>query len=225
MFSATEFWFWFDEPGAPVTSTPESVTLSVDATGGITATLYSCAFWGNSPETMVAQFVAEEFDCDPYDVSIVYHGSRGGLPATGPGGSRTTVMLAGAVEGSAAKIKEKARAAAAHLLEIAPGDLEWADGGFQAPGDPQQRKSLGEIAIMLHLFKHTFPEETESGLEASKVFDHPYTTMPSADRKDLGVFYPFMGHACPTSRSSRWTSRPARSPSCTTRRCTTAGRW
>jgi CO/xanthine dehydrogenase Mo-binding subunit len=196
VFSATEFWFWFDEPGAPVTSTPESVTLSVDATGGITATMYSCAFWGNSPETMVAQFVAEEFDCDPYDVSVAYHGSRGGLPATGPGGSRTTVMLAGAVEGAAAKIKEKARAAAAHLLEIAPSDLEWADGGFQVRGDPQQRKALGEIAVMLHLFKHSFPEEMESGLEASKVFDHPYTTMPSADRKDLGVFYPFMGHAC-----------------------------
>ena len=69
VFSATEFWFWFDEPGAPVTSTPESVSLKVDATGGITAVLYSCAFWGNSPETMVAQLVAEEFDCSPYDVS------------------------------------------------------------------------------------------------------------------------------------------------------------
>ena len=86
VFSATEFWFWFDEPGAPVTSTPESVSLKVDATGGITAILYSCAFWGNSPETMVAQLVAEEFDCSPYDVSVVYHGSRDGLPATGPGG-------------------------------------------------------------------------------------------------------------------------------------------
>ena len=82
VFSATEFWFWFDEPGAPVTSTPESVSLKVDATGGITAILYSCAFWGNSPETMVSQFVAEEFDCSPYDVSVVYHGSRDGLPAT-----------------------------------------------------------------------------------------------------------------------------------------------
>ena len=49
-----------------------------------------------------------------------------------------------------------------------------------------------EIAAMLHLFKHSFPEDMESGLEDSKVFDHPYTTMPSADRKDLGVFYPFI---------------------------------
>jgi CO/xanthine dehydrogenase Mo-binding subunit len=196
VFSATEFWFWFDEPGAPVTSMPESVTLKVDATGGITATLYSCAFWGNSPETMVAQLVAEEFDCDPHSVSIVYQGSKNGLPATGPGGSRTTVMLAGAVEGATAKIKAKALRAAAHLLEANPDDLEWVAGGFQVKGVPEQRKSLADIAIMLHLFKHSFPEDMESGLEDSKVFDHPYTTMPSADRKDLGVFYPFMGHAC-----------------------------
>jgi CO/xanthine dehydrogenase Mo-binding subunit len=196
VFSATEFWFWFDEPGAPVTSMPESVTLSVDATGGITATLYSCAFWGNSPETMVAQLVAEEFDCDPHDVSVVYQGSRNGLPATGPGGSRTTVMLAGAVEGATAKIKTKALKAAAHLLEASPDDLEWVDGGFQVRGVPEQRKSLADIAVMLHLFKHSFPADIESGLEESQVYDHPYTTMPSADRKDLGVFYPFMGHAC-----------------------------
>ncbi len=196
VFSATEFWFWFDEPGAPVTSMPESVTLKVDATGGITATLYSCAFWGNSPETMVAQLVAEEFDCDPHDVSIVYQGSKNGLPATGPGGSRTTVMLAGAVEGATAKIKAKARRATAHLMEANPDDLEWVDGGYQVKGSPEARKTLAEIAVMLHLFKHSFPEDMESGLEESKVFDHPYTTMPSADRNDLGVFYPFMGHAC-----------------------------
>jgi hypothetical protein len=47
-----------------------------------------------------------------------------------------------------------------------------------------------------HLFKHQLPAEIESGLGADQVYDHPYTTMPSEDRKDLGVFYPFMGHAC-----------------------------
>jgi carbon-monoxide dehydrogenase large subunit len=196
VFSATEFWFWFDEPGAPVTSMPESITLSVDATGGITATLYSCAFWGNSPETMVAQLVAEEFDCEPQDVSVTYAGTRNGLPATGPGGSRTTVMLAGAVEGASERIKDKAFKVAEHLLEAAPDDLEWAAGGIQVKGSPDKRKSLADIAIQTHLFKHSLPEEIESGLEASKVYDHPYTTMPNADRSNLGVFYPFVGHAC-----------------------------
>jgi CO/xanthine dehydrogenase Mo-binding subunit len=195
VFSATEFWFWFDEPGAPVTSMPESITLDVDALGNFTATLYSCAFWGNSPETMTAQLVAEEFDVDPQSVNVVYAGTGQGLPATGPGGSRFTVMIAGAIEGAAAKIKKKAFAIAAHLLEVSADDLEWVDGGIQVKGSPDARKTLGEIAITAHLFKHSLPEEIESGLEGSQVFDHPYTTMPSADRKDLGVFYPFMGHA------------------------------
>jgi CO/xanthine dehydrogenase Mo-binding subunit len=196
VFSATEFWFWFDEPAAPVTSTPESITLDVDAMGNVTATLYSCAFWGNSPETMVAQLVAEEFDVEPHQVNIVYCGTNQGLPATGPGGSRTTVMLAGAVEGASGKIKAKAFKIAAHLLEAAEADLEWADGGIAVKGSPDQRKELAEIAVTAHLFKHSLPAEIESGLAADQVYDHPYTTMPSEDRKDLGVFYPFMGHAC-----------------------------
>jgi len=196
VFSATEFWFWFDKPTAPVTSMPESITLSVDATGGITATLYSCAFWGNSPETMVAQLVAEEFDVEPSSVNVVYSGTNQGLPATGPGGSRFTVMIAGAITGASKKIKEKAFKIASHLLEANPADLEWVDGGISVKGSPSRRKSLSEIAVMAHLFKHSLPEEIESGLEASKVYDHPYTTMPSADRKNLGVFYPFMGNAC-----------------------------
>jgi carbon-monoxide dehydrogenase large subunit len=196
VFSATEFWFWFDEPAAPVTSMPESITLRVGALGDITATLYSCAFWGNSPETMVAQLVAEEFDVEPHDVSVIYAGSRNGLPATGPGGSRTTVMLAGAIEGATERIKEKAFKVAEHMLEANVDDLEWHEGGVQVKGSPGTRKSLGDIALQTHLFKHSLPEEIESGLEASKVYDHPYTTMPSADRSDLGVFYPFVGHAC-----------------------------
>ncbi len=196
VFSATEFWFWFDEPAAPVTSTPESITLSVDATGGVSATLYSCAFWGNSPETMVAQLVAEQLDVDPTTVNVVYGGSNTGLPATGPGGSRFTVMIAGAIEGAAGKIKEKAFKIAAHLLEAAPEDLEWSDGGVAVKGSPTARKSLGEVAVMAHLFKHSLPDDIESGMEAGQVFDHPYTTMPSPDRSSLGVFYPFMGHAC-----------------------------
>jgi CO/xanthine dehydrogenase Mo-binding subunit len=196
VFSATEFWFWFDEPAAKVTSTPESVTLSVDATGSITATLYSNAFWGNSAETMVAQLVAEEFDVEPSQVNIVYSGSNRGLPATGPGGSRFTVMIAGAVHGAAARIKEKALRIASHLLEADVADLQWADGGAMVRGAPERRKTLAEVALWAHLFKHSLPDDIETGLEADKVYDHPHTTMPSDDRKNLGVFYPFVGNAC-----------------------------
>jgi CO/xanthine dehydrogenase Mo-binding subunit len=46
------------------------------------------------------------------------------------------------------------------------------------------------------MFKLNLPEGMESGLEARSTYDHPFTTMPSPDRKDLGAFYPMMGHAC-----------------------------
>ncbi len=195
VFSATEFWFWFDQPTGP-TSTPESVTLSVDPMGNFTATLYSQAFWGNSPETMVAQLVAEEFDIDPSQVTVVYSGTARALPATGPGGSRFTVMVAGAVQGAARRIKEKMLKIASHKLEIAPEDLEFAEGKIRARGAPEKFMTLQEVATLAYLYKLDLPPDIESGLEADYVFDHPYTTMPSPDRKNLGVFYPFVGHAC-----------------------------
>jgi CO/xanthine dehydrogenase Mo-binding subunit len=196
VYSATEFWFWFDEPAAEMTSTPEGVTLNVDTLGNLTVTLYSTPFWGNSSDTMATMLIAEEFDVEPSSIAVKYHGTQGGLPAAGPGGSRLTVMYAGAIKGASGKIKEKARLIAAHSLEVDPDDLEWVDGGFQVRGAPNRRKSLAEVATTAYMFATELPEGVESGLEASHVYDHPFTTMPNKDRSDLGVFYPCMGHAC-----------------------------
>ena len=65
VFSSTEFWFWFDDPQFTPTSSPESASLRIDPTGEIVVTLHSQSLWGNSPETVVSQVVAEEFDVDP----------------------------------------------------------------------------------------------------------------------------------------------------------------
>jgi len=196
VFSATEFWFWFDQPTG-VTSSPESVTLTMDPMGNFTVTLYSQAFWGQSPETVVAQVVAEEFDIEPSRVNVVYAGSAGGLPATGPGGSRFTIMVAGAIQGAARRIKEKMLKIASHKLEAAVEDLEFAEGTIRVRGTPEKAMTLQEVGTLAYLFKLDLPPDIEeSGLQASYTFDHPYTTMPAPDRKNLGVFYPFMGHAC-----------------------------
>lgn len=196
VYSATEFWFWFDEPAAEMTSTPEGVTLTADPLGNLTVTLYSTPFWGNSSDTMAAMLVGEEFDVDPSTISVEHHGTRGGLPAAGPGGSRLTVMLAGAIKGAAEKVKDKAQRIAAQQLEANPEDLEWVDGGFQVKGSAEARREFADIAMAAYLFATELPEGLQSGLEARHVYDHPYTTMPAKDRSNLGVFYPCMGHAC-----------------------------
>src|SRR5262249_11895000 len=102
-YSATEWWFWYEKPPFPLTTPPESVKLSVDAFGNFVATL-GCPFWGNSPETVVAQVVAEEFGIDPSQVAIDYADSQSGALSAGPGGSRLTVMLSGAASGASRRV-------------------------------------------------------------------------------------------------------------------------
>ena len=195
-YASTEFWFHNPGPYVGMSTTPESVRLSVGPTGGVTATMFS-PFWGNSPETVVAQAVAEELQIDPADVAITYDSTAHGLPSAGPGGSRQTVMLSGAVKGAAQKVREKAFAIAAHQLEANPEDMELSGGMVRVRGvaDDARAMSLADIGMKAYWYKADLPEGMESGLEGSFTYDHPYTTLPNDDRTDLGVFYPMMGHA------------------------------
>ena len=45
------------------------------------------------------------------------------------------------------------------------------------------------------MFRLDLPPDMESGLASQSTYDHPLTTLPNDDRSDLGIFYPFVGHA------------------------------
>jgi CO/xanthine dehydrogenase Mo-binding subunit len=196
VFSSTEFWFWFDEPAFPITSSPESATITIDPTGAFQLLLHCQAMWGNSPETVSTTIVAEEFGIEPNTVNVSYADTARALPGTGPGGSRYTVMVAGAVRGAARKLKKKLIDIAAHTLEVSAEDLELVDARVQVVGAPEKSLGLPELAASAYFFALNLPPGMQSGLEEAYTYDHPYTTLPSADRSDLGVFYPIMGHAC-----------------------------
>jgi CO/xanthine dehydrogenase Mo-binding subunit len=195
VFSSTEFWFWFDQPEFTPTASPESASVQIDPTGQIVVTLHSQSQWGNSPETVVAQVVAEEFDVDPGSIVVTYADSQHALPGTGPGGSRYTVMVSGAVAGASAEIKEKILRIVSDKLEVAEADLEFLDGHVGVVGSPERRMSLGDIAMTAYMFRLDLPPGMDSGLAAQSTYDHPLTTLPNDDRSDLGIFYPFVGHA------------------------------
>ncbi|MGZ4640715.1 MAG: xanthine dehydrogenase family protein molybdopterin-binding subunit [Blastococcus sp.] len=196
VFSSTEFWYWFDKPAFPITSSPESATITVDPGGEFQVLLHSQAMWGNSPETVAAMVVAEEFGIDPSKVNIRYADSAHALPGTGPGGSRFTVMVTGAIRGAAKKLQKKIIEIAAHTLEVPPEDMEIIDARVQVKGAPELGQSLAEVAATAYFFALNLPPGMTSGLEEQYTYDHPLTTLPSPDRSDLGIFYPIMGHNC-----------------------------
>lgn len=194
-YNASEWWFLYDNPPLGATSTPETIKMDVDAMGGVRVQIGS-PLWGNSPETVVKQVVAEELGVEPTDVSVEYADSSSGAISAGPGGSRLTIMLAGATRGASKRIKEKMIRIAAHALEASPDDVEMIDATFRVKGSPGTELTMGEVGMRAHLFKNDLPDGEDSGLLENYTYDHPYATSPNADRTDMGVFYPMVSHGC-----------------------------
>lgn len=197
VYSPTEWWSLNPNPSAgfPLTSAPEGLLVRVDPTGKIFAQLTS-PFWGNSPETVVTQALAEQFDVPPSDIVVGYADSDTAFDGFGPGGSRVSVMLIGAAVSCALKLKRKLRKFAGHMLSVEPERLEFRDGKIGLVDNPKTRVSLAEVAMQAHFFRLSFPDEPDfdSGLETTAVYDHPLSTLPHPERRHLGIFYPIMGH-------------------------------
>lgn len=194
-FTGSNFWLLYDNPSVPATAAPETVNVSIDAAGNTFVTLAG-AFVGTSPCTIAAQVLAEELGIDPSTIGFQYADSQAGIIGAGPGGSRTTVMLSGAVAGAAGHLKEKILRIAEHALEVDRSDLVIEDGKVAVKGSPATTVTIAEIAAMANLFALDLPAGMESGLQATYRYDHPYMTKPSDDRSDLGIFYGIVAHGC-----------------------------
>jgi CO/xanthine dehydrogenase Mo-binding subunit len=194
-FTGVNFWVMYDNPTTAATAAPETVSVTIDATGNTFVTLAG-GFVGTSPMTIASQVLAEELGVDPSTIAFEIADSQGGIIGPGAGGSRTTVMLSGAVAGAATVLKEKIFRLAAHMLEADAADMVLDEHGVGVAGSPDKRLSIAEVAAMANLFVLDLPEGMESGLQATYRYDHPYATKPKDDRSDLGTFYGLVSHGC-----------------------------
>jgi carbon-monoxide dehydrogenase large subunit len=90
------------------------------------------------------------------------------------------VLGGGAVLVAAEAVQEKATAIASHLLEVAPSDLEWADGGLRPRGSPDRRVTLAEIADAAYARPFLLPPDTDPGLESTRAYLPPPATFSNA---------------------------------------------
>jgi carbon-monoxide dehydrogenase large subunit len=132
---------------------------------------------GQGEETTFAQVISSELGVDVNDVKVV-HGDTDRTPmGWGTYGSRTTAVTGAALTVAARKIKEKATALAAHLLEASVADMDYADGKFFVKGAPAKAKTIQDIALMANV-AWNMPAGMEAGLEASSFYDPPNFVYP-----------------------------------------------
>ena len=132
---------------------------------------------GQGEETTFAQIVSDEIGVSVDDVKIV-HGDTDNTPmGWGTYGSRTTAVGGAALATAVRKIKDKAKALTAHLLEAAPDDIDYKDGSFFVKGTPARAKSIQEIALFANV-AWNLPAGMEAGLEATSFYDPPNFVYP-----------------------------------------------
>jgi aerobic carbon-monoxide dehydrogenase large subunit len=154
----------------------ESAIVRVHPTGKVHVFIGASPH-GQGEETTFAQIVASEIGVDVNDVKIV-HGDTDVTPmGWGTYGSRTTAVGGAALVLATRKVKEKAKVMAAHLLEAAVEDMDYADGKFFVKGSPDKAKTIQEVALMAHV-AWNMPKDVEAGLEASMFYDPPNFTFP-----------------------------------------------
>jgi carbon-monoxide dehydrogenase large subunit len=131
---------------------------------------------GQGHETTFAQIVAEELGIPPEDIDVV-HGDTDRTPfGLGTYGSRSTPVSGAAAATVARKVREKAKLIAAGMLEASPADLEWEKGRWFVKGDPEQGKTIQEIALGAH--GTAVPDELEGALDATCNYNPPNLTFP-----------------------------------------------
>jgi carbon-monoxide dehydrogenase large subunit len=132
---------------------------------------------GQGHETTFAQIVAQELGIPPEDIEVI-HGDTDNTPfGLGTYGSRSTPVSGAAAAVAARRVRDKARLIAAASLECAPDDLEWENGRYHVKGDPDQGRSIQEIAMLSH-GNLELPDGVEGHLDASVVYNPPNLTYP-----------------------------------------------
>ncbi|MGW5050924.1 xanthine dehydrogenase family protein molybdopterin-binding subunit [Actinokineospora sp. NPDC004072] len=131
---------------------------------------------GQGHETAWSQIVADQLGVPFEDVEILHgdtHSSPRGLDTYG---SRSLTVGAIAVVKAAEKVVAKARRIAAHLLECAEDDVDFADGRFTVRGTD---KAMGMADLAFAVFSaHDLPEGMEPSLDAEATFDPENFSFP-----------------------------------------------
>jgi carbon-monoxide dehydrogenase large subunit len=149
----------------------ESAEIRVEPDGGLRAYLGTHNH-GQGHATTFAQILSDRLGVPLAKIEIV-EGDTAAVPyGTGTFGSRSIAVGGSALDRAAMKIVAKGRKIAAHLLEAAESDVEFARGVFRVAGT-DRALAFAEVARAAYV-PHNYPlESLEPGLNESAFYDPP----------------------------------------------------
>lgn len=166
-------------PGMPMNTGTETASISIDATGAVTAK-FGIASHGQSLETTLAQIVGEELGIKPEDVRIIQGDTAFSLHGTGTYASRSAVLGGGAAIKTSRALLIKVKQVAATLFNVDPEQVETGD-GLIFVHNTNHVINFKELAQAVYSDMKTLPMEKRETLAAQESFD-PFlgTTSSSA---------------------------------------------
>jgi len=133
---------------------------------------------GQGHATTFSQIVADELGVDVADVEFLAGDTAVVPTGLDSYGSRSLAVGGVALYHASRKVVDKARALAAHQLEVAEADLDYEAGRFSVKGSPDRGTTVKELALAAWV-AHNLPEGMEPGLEATHVYDPPNFSWPA----------------------------------------------
>jgi carbon-monoxide dehydrogenase large subunit len=155
---------------------PEDAWITVEPGGAVIVTIGTQST-GQGHETAYSQVAAETLGIDLDQISVVQGDTDTVKTGAGTGGSRSLPVGGVCVEGAATEVISKGKKIAAHVLEAAEADIEFADGRFAIAGT-DRRMTLFEVAAAANDPKRR-PAGMEPGLNGTKKFTPPASTYPN----------------------------------------------
>jgi carbon-monoxide dehydrogenase large subunit len=154
----------------------DAATIEMMPTGSVRV-LTGVSPHGQGSATVFAQIVADELGVDYDDVEVLY-GDTATVPfGMDTYGSRGVAVGGVALHTASQQLVAKARMLAAHELECADEDLEFAGGEFTIKGTS---RSVGIKALAFSAWTaHDLPDGMEPGLRSTHLYDPPNFSWPN----------------------------------------------
>ena len=154
----------------------ESATVRMLATGKIEVVTGSSAH-GQGHETAWSQIVADKLGVPFEDIQVLHGDTQVSAKGMDTYGSRSLTVGGIALVGACDKVIDKAKRVAAHLLEASENDIEYTAGRLHVRGDPEQGRTIQEIALATFA-AHDLPDGMEPSLDSDATYDPDNFSFP-----------------------------------------------